>query len=737
MLLPRPRNDRLPHFAVSYTPLSHSKLEMAIVLLFFVSAASLIGCSHESLFPEKRGMMEKREVCQSKECEERARKILSFVNQEASPCEDFYEYTCGKYLQSRTEESVDDEYVKMRSETRKALREIVLKYPNITEARNFTEKVIMMHQACMYSNLTEEQETEAVKEILTTEGYGSWPLLGNKEMAKKQFPSLKDLLLATSILHLFKVYHEADIFFRTSKNIWVNPGRQTLSHFILNISANSTNSTRNKNALEEVLMATARRFRPNASNEDLMALAQDAIRIQAKLDKISQRDSRLGRIMLNSTEQHFPSFPVYDLLNNFLSGVNYTLRYDDKIIFGELEALNETWQFLQSQDVNSVYNYVGLHIAAKMLHLSSRTHREETACIYKEHEINTPEYSRAEECYGIVTKVPTVLTRLYVLKKFDFAAKVAARFLLNSIGREYYRNLILNPWMDRRTRLAAIKKLKQMKPVVGYSDTLMDETALESSFHLLKNIKRNSSVSTMVYWLEKNLVEINLFKAKGITPFIYEEDYQSANAYYFSMENKMVIPAGVLRGILFNTFLPRYLNLGALGFVVGHEMTHGFYKQGSEYDGRGKLSNWWTNYTREKFEERESCITRQYSMIVEPVTNKTLNGKRVISEAISDQGGIGIAFKTYLELEQKITDVALPGLENFTSEQLFFISFAMPFCSRQTKVDISNLIGFAKHALDKYRVNVSLKNMEQFSAAFHCKKGSAMRLPDHERCILW
>lgn len=696
-----------------------------------------MGLSYGSLFPKRRDLIGKREVCTSKECEERARVILSFVDQGANPCEDFYSYACGKHLKSRTEEEVDGEVSRIYDENKEIMKNIMMNYPNDTEPENATGKIMMMYQTCMHSPHTDEQELQAIKEILQKLGYVSWPLLGKEKTENKLFPNMKSLLLSTSLRHLFAVNAGPNPLSQGSSIVMMTMGRQTILNVDLQISSTFDDHSARIKALEEVLEMTVRRFRPNASHDDLKALAKDAIGIEVKLSRLADRRAEDWIAKIKEVEEFMPSFPVLELLNGFLKDINTTLQYDDFINLLDRDSFKDTVEYLLTQDVNSLYNYMGLAKAVFLLDSSSATYRKETSRIYNESKIDIPKSSRVEVCTKIFEQVPSMLSRIFILQNFDLATKTAARSVANSIGRAHYRNLQFISWMDQESRKKVIDQLWNMKPVIGFPDNFMNETVTESRFHLLKHFRRNSSYSTMIYWFQKNLAENNLLVLKGSTNLIDETQYEIPRAHYEIVPNKFVITAGLLQGILFNAAVPKFLNLGTIGFITAHEIAHGFQYMGTCCGWAEHFSDSFPNYTRQEFEERADCFKEQYSRIVEPTTNLTLLGVETLNESIADNAGIRVAYKAFRELEQHAPDVALPGLEQFTSEQLFFVSFAMPWCSRYSYETMQYIVETDSHPPPRFRVNTPLQNLEEFSAAFQCKKGSAMRLPDHERCVLW
>ena len=183
----------------------------------------------------------------------------------------------------------------------------------------------------------------------------------------------------------------------------------------------------------------------------------------------------------------------------------------------------------------------------------------------------------------------------------------------------------------------------------------------------------------------------------------------------------------------------RAMNYGAIGMVIGHEITHGFDSNGRKRDKKGRMIPWWTNETVDQFVQRADCFVRQYENFEVPelVSKDTnhLNGTKTLGENIADNGGIREAFRayqTYLKLNGP--EFKLPGLEKYTSEQLFFISYAQIWCSNVTPESLKNQILNGVHSPGRYRVRGPLSNSEDFAEHFNCPQGP-MNPPD--KCVIW
>ncbi|KAK3795896.1 hypothetical protein RRG08_040692 [Elysia crispata] len=198
-----------------------------------------------------------------------------------------------------------------------------------------------------------------------------------------------------------------------------------------------------------------------------------------------------------------------------------------------------------------------------------------------------------------------------------------------------------------------------------------------------------------------------------------------------------VIPAGILQPPFYSKHFPKSLNYGGIGMVIGHEITHGFDDRGRQYDKDGNLVKWWDDVVIHRFKERAQCIIDQYSNYTVPEIDMPVNGLQTQGENIADNGGIKEAYRAYRKYteRQQIKEKRLPGLLQFSGNQLFFINFAQVWCGVMRPQAAINRIMTGVHSPGRFRVIGTLQNMPEFSEAFHCPAGSYMNRK--KRCSVW
>jgi predicted metalloendopeptidase len=318
------------------------------------------------------------------------------------------------------------------------------------------------------------------------------------------------------------------------------------------------------------------------------------------------------------------------------------------------------------------------------------------------------------------------LGQVYVARAFKPQSKVRMQTMVNNLIAAFREHLVKLEWMSDETRKAAIAKLDAFKQKIGYPDKWIDYSSLTiARDSYLANILRASDFEQA-----RDLNKIN----KPVDKTEWAFSPPTVNAYNNSLFNEIVFPAGILQAPFFNADADDAINYGAIGAVIGHEITHGYDDSGSNFDSNGNLKNWWAEADKKKFDERASCVVNQFSGF-EAEPGLRLQGKLVSGESIADLGGLYVAYDALLKsLEGKPRPANIDG---FTPEQRFFLGWAQVWASKYTPEAERLQVKSDPHPLSRFRVNGPLSNMPQFAAAFQCKDGEPMVRPEKDRCVIW
>lgn len=315
--------------------------------------------------------------------------------------------------------------------------------------------------------------------------------------------------------------------------------------------------------------------------------------------------------------------------------------------------------------------------------------------------------------------------KLYVERHFKPEAKARMEELVANLIKAYEVSIKELEWMSEDTKVAALQKLSTFTPKIGYPNKWKDYSELEiKADELVGNYIRytNWAYDDMLSKLGKPIDKEEWF----MTP-------QTVNAYYNPVNNEIVFPAAILQPPFFNMEADDAVNYGGIGAVIGHEIGHGFDDQGAKYDGDGNLRNWWTEEDNERFRERTTQLSKQYSAY-EPLPDSFINGELTLGENIGDLGGLTVALKAYqLSLHGK----PAPVLDGFTGEQRFFISWAQVWRSKYRDETLKQRLNTDPHSPPHYRVIGILPNIPEFYQAFDIKEGDAMYLNPEQRVKIW
>ncbi|HEY0546525.1 MAG TPA: M13 family metallopeptidase [Pyrinomonadaceae bacterium] len=318
------------------------------------------------------------------------------------------------------------------------------------------------------------------------------------------------------------------------------------------------------------------------------------------------------------------------------------------------------------------------------------------------------------------------LGEVYVKTAFPPEAKKRALEMVGNLIAALKSDLTTLGWMSDATRQQAIGKLETFIRKIGYPDKWRDYSALEiNRDSYVKNVRRAN-----MFEVRRDLKKVGqpVDKAEwGMTP-------PTVNAYYNPAINEIVFPAGIMQPPFFSASYDDAVNYGAMGAVIGHEMTHGFDDEGRQYDAAGNLKNWWTDDDLKKFTERAECVVNQFNGFeVEKGLNE--NGKLVVGESIADLGGLVIAYAAFQKsLEGKPHPAPIDG---FTAEQRFFLGYAYSWATNVRPEYARLMVATNPHPLPKFRVNGPLSNIPAFAQAFQCKTGDAMVREEKDRCQIW
>ena len=320
------------------------------------------------------------------------------------------------------------------------------------------------------------------------------------------------------------------------------------------------------------------------------------------------------------------------------------------------------------------------------------------------------------------------LGQLYVEKYFPQSSKDKMLDLVNNLKVALGQHIDALTWMSDSTKAQAHEKLSTFTVKIGFPDKWRDYSDL--------TIDPSKSYWENVQAAIKHNVDFSLADyGKPVDKTRWYMPPQTVNAYYSPLSNEICFPAGILQAPFFDPEADDALNYGAIGVVIGHEMTHGFDDQGRQFDKDGNLKNWWAEEDAVAFNALADILVAQFdSVVVDEATNTHANGRFTLGENIADQGGLRVALTAYRNSQANNPAEVIDG---FTPEQRFFLAYANVWAGNIRNEEILSRTKTDPHSLGRWRVNATLRNIEEFFQAFDVKEGDAMYRPAEERVIIW
>jgi endothelin-converting enzyme/putative endopeptidase len=333
---------------------------------------------------------------------------------------------------------------------------------------------------------------------------------------------------------------------------------------------------------------------------------------------------------------------------------------------------------------------------------------------------------RWKRCVRIIDRLMgEALGQAFVHAAFSEAEKTDVSHMVDNLASSMSADLASVPWMDDATRAEAKAKLASFAKKIGYPDKWRDYSSLAiDRASYLKNAV-NGAVFDTRFELDKI--------GKPVDRGEWQMTPPTVNAYYRADNNEIVFPAGILQSPFYSPDLTRQMRYGAIGVVMGHEITHGFDDQGRKFDAQGNRRDWWSKDVGQEFERRASCVKDQFDGYV-PIDDLHVNGKLTLGENIADLGGLKIA---YGALKKAVAESPSTDHYAYTDEQQFFYGFAQVWCQNIRDEEARSRVTTDSHSPGRFRVNGPLSNMPEFATAFGCKEGDAMVRPAAKRCEVW
>ncbi|XP_050430233.1 neprilysin-2 isoform X2 [Adelges cooleyi] len=701
---------------------------------------ALIGKARgRSLFQTRE--QEKDNICLTPGCVKAASAVINNMDPSVDPCDDFYEFSCGNFIK---ETIIDDDktshttFSAISDSLLNKLRLIVTEPIKNNEPKPF-RMAKLLYKSCMDKDKIEKQGLGPIKNMLKS--LGGWPVLEGDSWNGSGF-TWKDSVYkfrtaGYSVDYFIDFSISTDLKNTTSRAIDLDQASLGLSREYL------------VKGLDEKIVAAYYRYMVDiavlfgADRQRATRELRESLDFEIGLAKISlpleeRRDAaKLYNPMYISTlQQRFPSIPWNEYMNTLLRPLS--IRDNDIIIVNSPRYLTDLEAILSTTPKRIQANYVLWRAAAASVSYLTEELRKRQLDYSTELSGRTEREPRWKECVDISSgSFSLAIGSLYVRRFFHEDAKKNALEMVTGIREEMLKILSTIEWMDENTRKNALDKAKSMTSHIAYPDELLDDKKLVEFYGDLDIT--DEDYYTSVLNLTKFGTDYSFSRLRqpvNKSDWITHSRTAIVNAFYSAIENSIQFPAGILQGAFFSSDRPRYMNYGAIGFVIGHEITHGFDDQGRQFDKEGNLVDWWAEETKKRYLEKASCIIKQYGNYTAEEVGLKLNGINTQGENIADNGGVKEAYYAYnVWTKRHGIEPRLPGLQDYTPQQMFWISAANVWCSKYRPETLKNRITTGFHSPGRFRIIGPFSNLEDFAHDFKCPLGTKMNPVN--KCQVW
>uniref|UniRef100_A0A8W8MSH3 Endothelin-converting enzyme 1 n=2 Tax=Magallana gigas TaxID=29159 RepID=A0A8W8MSH3_MAGGI len=678
-------------------------------------------------------------VCVTPACVTVAASIYNAMDVTADPCEDFYQYACGGWVDKHPLPSGHSRWGTFNvlwQENQIILKKVIEKPLNkSSSAAEF--KAQKYYESCMDVNKTiEKLGAQPAKEFLS--GIGSWP--EQNETKNFDIQSLVEKIKAYGIGVLFNYWVGVDDKNSTVNILQIDQGGLGLPErqYYLNESDKKVlNAYLDYMTTVGVLMGGEKNATRNLM-QNVIAFETELANITVPSEERRDEEKIYQKISITDLQEIAPFLNWTRFFHKMMSVTNITLAADEPIVsfssdfLGKMSAL-VTSKLKTLDGKRTLHNYLLWHMVSSLTSFLSKPFRNAKKILTEALSGTTGGEELWRYCITDTDDVlGMALGAMFVKEAFKGDSKQRAESMVNEIKDAFKKNLPRLSWMDDETRQAARDKANAVIDLIGFPSYISNHTLLNEEYKDLEvsageYFKNN--IRNLLFVVRKDLQTLRSKPKKNewdMTP-------PTVNAYYTPTKNEIVFPAGILQAPFYDIDFPRSLNFGAMGVVMGHELTHGFDDQGREFDKYGNLHPWWNNQSIINFQNRTKCIIDQYSQY--KVGDNHVKGKQTLGENIADNGGLKAAYHAYnYWLSQNGKEKPLPGL-NLTHKQLFFLGFAQVWCSTSTKEADHLQILTDPHSPAIYRVIGTLSNSKEFAEQYKCPVNSTMN--PQKKCEVW
>jgi endothelin-converting enzyme/putative endopeptidase len=644
------------------------------------------------------------------------------IDKTADPCVDFYQYACGNWTK-RVEIPADQpewiSFVEVDERNKIILRDILEKAAKGGPGRSaIDQKIGDYYGACIDESAADAKGIGPLKPEL------------DRIAAAKDKTALIDAIARVHLIGpnpLFNFYSSPDFHNADMVIAYIDQGGLTLPDRKYYINDDDAKMVETRKKMVEYV--TALFTLSGQSAQQAAESAQTVLRIETALAKASM--DRTLRRDPKSRDHKMTRDEAVALAPNF-----YLARYFTDVnapAFNEVNVSNPEFfkqvnGVLEAESLDALKIYVQWHLMNGAAPWLSKTYVDTHFKFQQALTGQDENQARWKRCIDATDNaLGEALGQRYVDETFGADGKQRMLKMVDALEQALDQDIKGLPWMTDETKKQAKVKLVAIRNKIGYPDVWRDYSKLDvEPGDLMGNFLRANEFESrrQIAKIGKPLDR----KEWGMTP-------PTVNAYYSGSHNEVVFPAGILQPPFFDKKMDDAVNFGAIGAVIGHELTHGFDDQGRKFDPQGNLRDWWTDQDGKEFEKRASCVADEYGNFV-AIDDKKLNGKLTLGENTADNGGARIALMALLNLiAQDKTGKAAEKIDGYTPEQRLFLGFGRVWCEKRRPEFSRMLVNVDPHSPGRFRTNGVVQNMPEFQKAWGCKEGQPMVAAN--QCRVW
>ncbi len=650
---------------------------------------------------------------------------LTAIDKTADPCVDFYQYACGNWVKNNPVPSDQSRWGRFNelAERNNYLLYVELKAAADAPKTPLQKKYGDYFAACMNVDLADKLGAKPVEPVMKA--------IASLEDKKQLSTMVAELQTKYAVSTFYQLGVQQDQKDSSQQIVNTAQGGLTLpdrSYYI-------DDSPRSQKLRDQYVDHLTKMFvllgdsQDKASEEAKSVMSIETALAKGAIDRVELRDpaKRYHIMTLAELQALSPDYDWTTYLKGIKIGEFKTLNVATPTFFTAMNAE------IDSASLDSIKSYLRWHALRSAAPALSKPFVDEnfnffSATLQGQKE-QTPRWKRCTRATD--QALGEAVGQDWVKQNFPPDAKANMDKLVATLERALGQDIQQLPWMSAETKVEAEKKLDAIRNKIGYPENWRDYSALVvKRDDPLGNLERNAEFERA-----RNLNKLGKpvdEKEWGMTP-------PTVNAYYNPPNNDINFPAGILQPPFFDNSMDPAVNFGGIGVVIGHEMTHGFDDQGSKYDPKGNVKQWFTADDLAKFKERTDCEVKEYDGF-KVAEGQNLNGKLTLGENTADNGGIRIAFQALQEVLAKGGSTAEPGYVNgekdgYTPAQRFFITFGQVWCQNQTEQNARVLAKTDPHSTGEWRTKGTVQNFDEFGKAFGCKVGQPM-MPTNS-CRVW